>query len=168
MGVLLREEARAHVAAGLLVREQGEDHVAGQRGALLLRAEERGDEHRDRSLHVHGAATPDVTVHELAAERRPRPVLARGRDDVDVALEEQRRLVASREPGNEVRAARNLRVDLGVDPGLLEEPAYEVDALRFVSRRIGGVEADQPLEELTGAQRDVIAASRPSTSSAVL
>ena len=73
--VLLDEEARAEVAAVLLVGEDDEDEVAGQRDVLPLRAQEGVDEHRDAALHVERAAAPDVAVDEPALERRVRPRL---------------------------------------------------------------------------------------------
>ena len=74
--VLLDEEARAEVAAGLLVGEDDEHEVAGQLDALALRAQERVHEHRHAGLHVERAAAPDVAVLEPRLERRVRPVLA--------------------------------------------------------------------------------------------
>src|SRR5205823_6302723 len=117
---------------------------------------------------VDGAAAPDVAVDELAAEGRACPVLARRRDDVHVSLQQQRWPVAAYEASHEVRAAGRLRVELGLDAGVLEQPADELDAVRLVARRIRRIEADQALEKLAGAQSFAIAASRPSTSSAVL
>ncbi len=57
--VLLDEEARAEVAAGLLVREHDEHEIAGELDALPLRTHEGADEHRDAGLHVERAAAPD-------------------------------------------------------------------------------------------------------------
>ena len=85
LGMLLDEELRAEVAAGLLVGEDDEHDVARELHALALRAQEGVNEHRDARLHVERAAAPDVAVLELGLERRVRPVLAGRRDDVDVA-----------------------------------------------------------------------------------
>ena len=75
----------------------------------------------------------------------------RGRDDVDVALQQERRAVAcALEPGDEVRPGRILRVGLRLAARLFEEVPDEADALRFVPRRVRGVEPDQLLEELDG------------------
>ena len=97
--VLLDQEARAEVAAGLLVGEHDEDEVARQRDVLAPRAQEGVDEHRDAALHVERAAAPDVAVLEPRLERRVRPVLSGRRDDVDVALEQQRRRARPRRAG---------------------------------------------------------------------
>ena len=86
LGVFLDEELRTEVAAVLLVAEHDEDHVARQLHLARGGAEERRDEHRDRTFHVDRAAPPDLAVDELPSERRPLPILAAGRDDVDVAL----------------------------------------------------------------------------------
>ena len=88
---LLGEELRAEVAAVLLVREHAEDCAAGRHAALDLRPHERGDHHRDARLHVERAASPDDAVDELGVERRMRPLLAGRRDDVDMAVEKERR-----------------------------------------------------------------------------
>ena len=118
--VLLREEASADIAAGFLVGENGEDHIARQRRPLALRPHEGRHEHRDRPFHVDGAASPDVAVEKLAAERWPRPALVRGRDDVDVPLQQQRRPVAALDPRDEVGAVRDLGVERRLDPGVLQ------------------------------------------------
>ena len=100
------------------------------------------------------AASPDVSVDELAAERRPRPVLARGRDDVDVALEEERRALSRcREGARRDSAAPDLlhRVRLST-PASSSRLADELDALGFVPGRVRRVEPDQALEELDGSQ----------------
>ena len=94
--VLLDEEARAVVAAVLLVGKDEQDEVARKLDAFLLRAQERVDEHRDPCLHVERAAPPDEAALEAGLEGRMRPLLADGRHDVHVALEQERRRRASR------------------------------------------------------------------------
>ena len=84
--MFLGEEARAEAAAVLLVREHGKDHVARERDLLARRARERMDEHRHAALHVERAASPHVTVDEIAREGGPRPLLPRRRHHVDVPL----------------------------------------------------------------------------------
>ncbi len=167
--VLLDEVARAEVAAGLLVGEDDEHEVAGELGALPLRAHEGADEHRDARLHVERAAAPDVAVLEPALERRVRPVLAGGRDDVDVPLEQERRRVAAGEAADEVRPAGLLLVELRLAARVLELRAEELDARRFVAGRVRRVEPDQLLQELRRAQHSSSSAvSSRSTSSSVL
>ena len=160
LGMLFGEEARALVAAVFLVGEDDEYEVAGQRDVLPLRPQERVHEHRDAALHVERAAAPDVPVDEPALERRVRPALPARGDDVDVALEEQRRRVAALEPGDEVRPARHPLEGLRLAARLLEQAADELDALGLVAGRIRRVEADQRLRKL-----DDVHASSPSAAS---
>ena len=167
--MLLDEEARAEVAARLLVGEDDEDEVARQRDVLAPGAQERVDEHRDAALHVERAAAPDVAVLEPPLERRMRPVLSGGRDDVDVALEQQRRRTASGEPADEVGPRRVLRVDRRLAAGLLQLRADELDARGLVPGRVRRVEPDQLLQELGDRQHSSSSAvSSRSTSSDVL
>jgi len=114
-------------------------------------AQERGDEHGHAALHVDRTATPDVAVDDIAAERRPLPVLPRSGDDVDVPLEEQRSPVPlAGQARDEVGPPRLARVDLGLDARVLEQAADELHALRLVPGRVRGVESDQPPEQLDG------------------
>ena len=69
LGVVLDHEAGAVVAPGLLVAEQAQDDVAGRRPVGRGRLEERGEHHRHAAFHVEGAASPDVAVRDLSAER---------------------------------------------------------------------------------------------------
>ena len=167
--VLLDEEARAEVAAGLLVREHDEHEIAGELGALPLRTHEGADEHRDAGLHVECAAAPEIAVLEPALERRVDPVLACGRDDVDVPLKQERRRVAAGEAADEVRPAGLLLVELRLAARVLEVRAQELDARPFVAGRVRRVEPDQLLQELRRAQHSWSSAvSSLSTSSSVL
>ena len=151
LGVLGDEEARAEVAARLLVGEDAQDHIARRRLPARLRAHERSQHHRDAALHVQRAATPHVAAVELARERRPAPLPAR-RDDVDVALQQQRRArSASGQARDQVRALLLARDYLHLAAELLEQAAYPFDALALVARRVARVEAEQLLQQLDGA-----------------
>ena len=132
----------------------------------------RGKRHRrDAALHVAGAAAVDRPVAHLAAERVARPVLARlDRDDVDVAVQQQRRAAArAGESREQLRPPRERETvgDEGVTGqragvGLLElhvgavpaQPGGQV-ALQLGNVAGGGadvggdrVEADQRLQQL--------------------
>jgi hypothetical protein len=48
-------------------------------------------EHRDAALHVERAAAPHEAVLDPRLEGRVRPPLPGGRDDVHVALQQERR-----------------------------------------------------------------------------
>ena len=167
--MLLDEEAGAEVATVLLVGEDEQDEIAGELDALPLRAQERVHEHRHAGLHVERAAPPDVAVLEPALERRVRPGLAGRRDDVDVALEQQRLRAAAGKAADEVRPAGLLLEGLRLEPFLLEQALDERDARRLVARRVRRVEPDQVLEKLSDGQHSSSSAVRSrSTSSAVL
>ena len=121
MRVLLDEELRAVVAACLLVRQHGQDDVARKLRCVAGCAQEGRDHHRDAALHVERSASPDPAVDEVAAERRPRPALTGGRDDVDVPLQQQGRPVApAAQPGDEIRPRGILRVQLDLAARVLE------------------------------------------------
>ena len=169
MCVLLDEELRAVVAARFLVRQHGQDDVARKLRCVAGCAQEGGDHHRDAALHVERPASPDPAVDQVAAERRARPALTDGRDDVDVPLQQQGRPVApAAQARDEIRPRGILCVQLHLASRLLEQSAQERDAVGLVPRRIRGVEADQLTEQLDRCHRAAIAASRPSTSSEVL
>ncbi len=149
VGVLLDEVLRTEVAAVLLVAQHREDQVATRLQLAAGGAEERIDEHRDASLHVQRAPSPDDTVDELGGERRVRPILAGGLHDVDVAVEQERRSVTGAlDPCDEVRAAVVLRDDARLDTGVVEQPLDVRDARAFVAGRVRGVEPEQIAEEL--------------------
>jgi hypothetical protein len=146
--MLLDEEARAEVAAGLLVAQDDQHDVAGRRPPLPVESQDCVDEHGHAGFHVERAAAPDLAVLEPPLERRVRPALPRSRDDVDVTLEEERRAAGARQPRDEVRPRRILRVARRLDSRGLE-PRLEIrDAWSLVPRRVGRVEPDQVLEEL--------------------
>src|SRR5262249_42736972 len=98
----------------------GEDDVAPRPAALALHLAQQGQHHRVHVLHVHGAAAPDVAVAYLARERVHRPVGGVGRDDVEVAVDEQggQRRVGALDAGDHVAAARQALDVGGLDPDL--------------------------------------------------
>jgi hypothetical protein len=86
----LQELLHAGQAAALFIGNGEEDDVAAERRPSALQVEQRHHvRDRDR-LVVDRAAAPDVAPFPLAAERRVAPPLRVGRDDVDVAEEQQR------------------------------------------------------------------------------
>ncbi len=153
LGVVVGEPGGALPSARLLVGEDHEQHVAGKLHALALRPEERGDHHRDPVLHVERAPTPDPAVNQLAAEGRAAPPLVHRGDDVDVALQDQPRAGAAGKPSHEVGTLGSGAVHLPFDSLGAEQRADPLDAGPLVSRRVGGVEADQLLEQLGGRHR---------------
>jgi hypothetical protein len=169
VGVLLDEELGAEVAAGLLIRQHREHDVTRQLCAVGSGTEECRHHHRHAALHVERASSPDPAVRELATERRPRPVLRCGRDDVDVALQQKWCAVAAPlEPRDEVGPRGILRIQLDFATGVFEQAAQVADAFGLVAGRIGRVEPDQLLQQLDRGHSAAMAPSRPLTSSAVL
>jgi hypothetical protein len=99
-------------------------------------------------------------------------LLARGRDDVDVAVEKERRAAARpRQACDEVRTLRIARVELALDACRGQQPADVLDALALGSRRVRRVEAEQVAQELDRVGEgysDARASSSLSTSACVL
>ena len=96
LGPVLHDERGAFDAAVLLVGEEREDEVAL---GLLAGAEDVGHRRQDHGvhvLHVDGAAAPQHPVADLAGERVDAPVLGDRGDDVEVAVQDERGLVADR------------------------------------------------------------------------
>ena len=91
-------------AARLLVGVGADDDVAAQ-GAARGQRLGRDDHRRDATLHVARPAARDDAVAHLRVERVVLPaVLATGRDDVDVPVEQQRAAAAgAAEAGHELR-----------------------------------------------------------------
>ncbi len=170
LGMFVREEAGAEVAAVLLVAEDGENDVATWLDLGARGAQERVDHHRDAALHVERAAAPEPAVHQLASERRMRPLLARGRDDVDVPVqEERRRLARAAHARDEIRPRVVLRDDARLDAGFLEQAPHVCDARALVPGRIRRVEADEIAEKVDDVHYIASSArTRRSTSAAVL
>ncbi len=96
------------IAAGLLVGEQAQDHVSRRGSLARAGAHERRQHHRHPALHVERSPSPDVAVVKLARERLVPPAAHR-RDDVEVALQQQRRgPAAAPQPRDQVRPLRGV------------------------------------------------------------
>jgi hypothetical protein len=148
LGVIIDQEPSAEVTAGLLVAQDGQDDVAGRDQALVLRAQEGGQQHRHAALHVESAASPDEPLGPLPLERRVSPPLVRRRDHVHVPVEEQRRRAAATpQASDEVRSPRRLGEHPGLDPRVVEQPIDVRDARGLVTGGVRGVELGEPLEQ---------------------
>ncbi len=118
--MVIDQPVRTVRATGLLVGgEREHDRPVGQTvlpGPLPDHREQDGVE----VLHVDGPASPDAAVRHLARERIDLPVRRVRRDDVEVAVQQQRRLRAVRrsEGGEHVRPAGLGFDQLGGDPDL--------------------------------------------------
>ena len=100
-----------------------------------------------------------------------RPLLPGRRDDVDVAVQQERISVAAGKPRDEVRPAGSLLVAPGLDSRAAQERLHVRDARFLVAGRIRGVEADQlpqELDRIGNGHSSASAVSSPSTSASVL
>ena len=139
---------RAADPSRLLVGEHREDEVA-RRPAAGLGANQGSDHHRHTALHVERAAAPQVAVDDVAAEGTVAPVLVDRGDDVDVALEEQRRgLAPTLHPRDEVGAARFAFVSLAFDVRVAEQLFDKLDRKVLFAWRVRGVEPDEVAGQL--------------------
>jgi len=149
----LEPEARPHFFVGC----RDEDQVAFRLEPL---ARERRDRDRARChlpFHVERAPTPDLAVADLARPRIGFPFRGVGEHRVRVGQEGKPGPGAgSRNPSDEVRAFRRLRVELARDPVCLEVLAQQLRRSRLVAGRIDSVEPDQLLQKVGDlvAQRD--------------
>ena len=145
----LDEPLQPEAVADLLVGCRDEDEIAGAAPSF---ARERGERHCVRSdlpLHVEGAAAPYFAVDELATERVALPLGRRGKHDVGVREQRERRAVApAADAGDEVGALGRLRVELALDPRRLEVVAQHLCGGRLVAGRVRRVDANQPLQKL--------------------
>ena len=94
LGVLGDHEVRALGAAGLLVREEHDDQVAGRSGTCAGQVAHRREHHRVHVLHVDRAAAPHAAVTLLPRERVDRPVGGVGRHHVEVPVHAERTALA--------------------------------------------------------------------------
>jgi hypothetical protein len=95
---------RTEVAAGLLVRQQTQDHVARRLRAAGRNAHQGGEHHRHPALHVQRTTAPEMAARQLARERWVLPLPARWYD-VDMPLQKQRRAFSpSDQPRDQVGA----------------------------------------------------------------
>jgi hypothetical protein len=145
---LIDEETGAAISARLLVRNQGEDQVAGRGDAVVRGAQEGAHHHRHAALHVECAASPHVAVGYRAGKRRHAPRRIHGGNDIDMAVEEKRRRSAV--PGqsrDQIRPAGHLLGSLRDEARFFEQTVDEVDARALMARRVGRVEAKELLKQ---------------------
>jgi hypothetical protein len=148
--VLLDQPAAPGRAAGLLVGDGGEDHIAPERPSEPGQEPDDHGAHGDHVLHVDRAAAPDVAVGQLRRERRVTPPPGLGRDHVDVPVEQQRALVpglGGPEPHDQVGPARPALQHLRLEPVGPEPVGQERDTGGLVAGRVGGVEPDQVAQQ---------------------
>lgn len=91
--MVLDQVVRALDSPGLLVGEEGDDEVALRLLPLAEDVLQRGDDHGIHVLHVDGATTPEHAVLDDAAEGVDGPIGRICRDHVEVAVNDERRLL---------------------------------------------------------------------------
>lgn len=115
--MVLDHEPGPVVAAALLIGEGGEYDVAGRAVSGARRVEQRRHHHRDHPLHVHGTAAPQDALVDLGCEGIALPTLCGGRNDVDVAVQQERLGFAfPTQPRDEVWPLRVERTNGHVEP----------------------------------------------------
>ena len=142
-------QAQRPAAVHLFAGGAGEDQIALQTHAGPC---QRGAGHRQcgaAAFHVdRTAAVQEVALHDRRV-RVVAPLLALHRHGVEVAVEQQRGLVAGTAPArHHVGAARGEAVQLHLQPGLLQPPAEQLGDRSLPSRRVATVDADQPAQQI--------------------
>ena len=154
--MLVCDEPRPVLAPGFLVRRAEQHEVALERHARPLDREQRNELQDPDRLHVDGAASVEVAVADLAAERIDRPVAAVGVDDVDVVMEHDpaERAVPG-EACADVGAPRCRFHDLAREAVAVEHIREEPRAGDLVARRIGGIDGQIAAQEVDGLVADL-------------
>src|SRR6185503_5166392 len=146
--MLAREPRRAEVDAHLLIRGEGEDDVAGGLHALTRQRRE-GDRSRSKvTLHVEGAASPDLAVDEVARPGIAGPLRRLREHRVGMRQQHEPGTVASLEPRHHVRPVGCLREAARRDAVPRQVALQRLRGARLVARRVDGVEPDKLLQEL--------------------
>jgi hypothetical protein len=144
-------------AAVLLVGHGEQDQVAAWTEARIRQATERHCLRCGEVQHVDGAASPDLAVDQLSAERITRPAVRVHGHDVGVAHQAQRRSVGVRalDTGHQRNPPRRGFVALQVEAratGFSQEPLEHVGVAELMARFGGAViharVADQHLQQL--------------------
>ncbi len=147
--VVLDQELDAELRAGLLAGLGQEDHVAVERHVQPLQLQHHHQRGDDVVLVVHGAAAVDVAAVARGRERRMRPLRRVDLDDVGVAHDEQRPLLAgAAQPRDEVRSRRVVGEPLRLDAFLLQHRVEVVHHQALVARRVARIEPEDGLEVL--------------------
>ena len=150
--MLPAEPLGARRGAHLLVGGRDHQELAGPRAPAL--AAERGgrrDLGGDLVLHVLGAATPDLAVHDVARPGVEAPLGRIGRNRVHVAEQAQGRSRLRRpQTGDQVGPARLGGQQLALEAGVGQRLGEQLLCRLLVARRVGGVDPDQPLQQLDG------------------
>ena len=108
-----------------------------------------GQHHDDATFHIQSPPAPDVPVHQPSFKWWMLPSLAGGSNHVYVAVEQKGWGVAlTLQPGYQVGAVRGTSDDRGVASSFGKQVGNIGDAFPFITGRVGGVEADEPLQKL--------------------
>ena len=156
--VVVGHELRADVRRAFFTCFRQQDHVAIERGVVALEVEHQHQAGDEVVFVVHGAAAVHVSAVSHRAERRMGPLGRIDRDDVGVAEDQDRPLLAvALDARDDVGARGILGEHLVWNAFLLEDRLQVVDRLCFVARRAAGVDLQQRLEMLNrfGFERGV-------------
>ncbi len=152
VGMVLDQVPGTVHAAGFFVAYEAQDHVARWGQPRCPGTHDGGHHHGDPAFHVQRSPTPNTAICHLALERRMGPGLVLGGHDVDVTVHQKRRRVAAPgQAGDQVRAGFIPGEDRRLESGRFQDIAGIGDAGRFVARWVGGIEADQVLQQCCGA-----------------
>jgi hypothetical protein len=145
-------------AAGLLVGDAREDHVAREAHFFAREPRQQRDAHGGVVLHVDGAAAPQAALGDRAGERRVAPLRRVGLDHVEVRGEQERcGLARASQARDHVGAARGALQDARLEPGGAQLFGAQLGGGPLVAGRVGGVDAQEALAQIDGvvAQRGV-------------
>ena len=147
--VLAREPRHAEVEPDLLVRREGEQHVARGTHALADERGERDGRRRDMALHVERAASPDLAVDEVARPRIARPLVGIREHRVRVRHQQDARPVRRRAGARRGSPARaSSRRARSRRRSRARYRCSSVGGAGLVPRRVDGVETQERPEEL--------------------
>jgi hypothetical protein len=161
ISMLFNQEFRAIFAGSFFIDSGSENYIAGEADTFGFGFQDGSQVHSNAMLHIQSAATPDGAIHEAALEGRMGPLLAHGGDHVHMTVEHERGSIAiAFQAGYQVGTLGGARNQDGLKASLLEQAIDIFNAGAFVAGRVGGVEADQVLEQFSGPLVDGGAANR--------
>jgi len=129
---------------GFFIADGEKDDVTVQRHLLALQHDHGYQLRQPFILHVLSTAAPQVTILDVAAEGRNLPVRGVAGDHVHVVQQNDWALCLSRgvgKPRPQIGTPGRVFENLGSDALVIEDLLQEHGRTRFISRRIGRVDA---------------------------
>ncbi len=135
VGLVLQQVIGSVSAAGFLVGHGRVDEIALRLEAGSRELANRVGHRRGEVEHVDRAASPDLAVDQLSAERIIAPAVLIYGNDVGVSHQKDGRSVrvGSFDARDEVPASGGRFVALDVDTGSLEEGSEQIDVALFLA-----------------------------------